>query len=77
MNLFGKKKAAPPPVQDPAVVIGNIRANVDLLDKREQHLNKRIDQAKLQAKQKAGKKDKNGRASTGCGSCAHWTFISV
>lgn len=60
MNLFGKKKAAPPPAQDPTVVIASIRNNLDMLDKREQHIQKRIEQAVVEARAKAAKKDKNG-----------------
>lgn len=60
MNLFGKKKAAPPPVQDPTQVIGEIRANLELLEKREQHMAKRIDASITEAKMKAAKKDRNG-----------------
>ena len=62
MNLFGKKKAAPPPVVDAPSVIGNIKQNLDLLDKREQHLQKQIDKCLMEAKAKAAKKDKNGNS---------------
>ncbi len=60
MNLFGNKKKVAPPKVDATAVIANIRNNLEMLDKREQHISKRIDQALIEAKQKAAKKDKNG-----------------
>jgi len=70
MNLFGKKKAAPPPPQPaagpPAVTtdtmdtIKMLRENLDTLEKRGEHVQKRIEAALQEAKTKAAKKDKNG-----------------
>jgi charged multivesicular body protein 4 len=62
MNLFGKKstKAAAAPVQPPVDTFKLMRDNLDLLEKREEHLNKKIEMAIAEAKQKSLKKDKNG-----------------
>jgi len=60
MRLFGQKKQQAPPPVDPTVVISSIRNNLELLDKREQHLQKKIELAVQEARQKAARKDKNG-----------------
>jgi len=65
MNLWGKKKAAPAPVASgagpPAVnTILMLRDNLVLLEKREEHISKKIEAALQEAKAKSLKKDKNG-----------------
>jgi charged multivesicular body protein 4 len=58
MNLFGKKKAAPAPL--PVDTIKVLRDNLDVLEKREDHINKKIETALAEARLKSQKKDKNG-----------------
>jgi len=57
MNLFGKKKAAPPKLSE---TIQRLREALDTLDKREKHLEKQIGQAVAEAKKKSKAKDKRG-----------------
>lgn len=68
MNLFAKKKTATPvaaPV-NPLDTISNLKQTLDQLEKRENHVNKRIDNALEEAKQKAAKKDKKGVSMPSC-----------
>jgi charged multivesicular body protein 4 len=65
MNLFGKKKAAAPsnnnaPTPPPVDTIKLLRDNLLVLEKREEHIVKKIEAALAEAKQKSLKKDKNG-----------------
>lgn len=61
MNLFGRKKAeAAKRAPDPAQAILQLRQTVETLDKRQVHLDKKIEQQVAEAKQKMGKKDKRG-----------------
>ena len=64
MNLFGKKKVAAPvnnaPSQPPVDTIKMLRDNLIVLEKREEHIYKKIEAALTEAKQKSLKKDKNG-----------------
>eukprot|EP00349_Pseudokeronopsis_sp_Brazil_P007503 CAMPEP_0202967120 /NCGR_PEP_ID=MMETSP1396-20130829/11899_1 /ASSEMBLY_ACC=CAM_ASM_000872 /TAXON_ID= /ORGANISM="Pseudokeronopsis sp., Strain Brazil" /LENGTH=236 /DNA_ID=CAMNT_0049691837 /DNA_START=21 /DNA_END=731 /DNA_ORIENTATION=- len=67
MNLFGKKKAATPaqggmgaPGQSPVDTIKLLRDNLVTLEKREEHIQKKIEAALQEAKAKSQKKDKNG-----------------
>jgi charged multivesicular body protein 4 len=64
MNLFGKKKAAAPsnnaPTPPPVDTIKLLRDNLLVLEKREEHIIKKIEAALAEAKQKSLKKDKNG-----------------
>jgi len=57
MNLFGKKKAAPPKLSE---TIQRLREANDTLDKREKHLEKQITQAVAEARKKSKAKDKRG-----------------
>ena len=57
MNLFGKKKKAPPKLNES---IQMLRESINMLDKREKHLDKQIQQALEEAKAKAKAKDKRG-----------------
>lgn len=57
MNLFGKKKAAPPKLSE---TIQKLREALDTLDKREAHLNKQIAGALTEAKKKSKAKDQKG-----------------
>jgi len=57
MNLFGKKKAAPPKLSE---TIQRLREALDTMDKREKHLEKQISQAVAEAKKKSKAKDKRG-----------------
>lgn len=66
-NLFGKKQApaqnsAAPmaPSQPPVDTIKLLRDNLIVLEKREEHINKKIEAALEEAKLKSQKKDKNG-----------------
>eukprot|EP01038_Epipyxis_sp_PR26KG_P007812 gene7812-10610_t len=62
MNLWGKKKekaAAPNPPQA-VETINMLKQNLSLLEKREEHLAKKVETALAEAKQKSLKKDKNG-----------------
>jgi charged multivesicular body protein 4A/B len=64
MNLFGKKKnpnsndLAPTP--SPVDTIKLLRDNLATLEKREEHIQKKIDAALQEAKLKSQRKDKNG-----------------
>ena len=62
MNLFGRKKsaAAPGGAADPAATILKLRSTVETLEKRQVHLDKKIEQQTKEAKEKMGKKDKRG-----------------
>lgn len=66
MNLFGKKKAAAPaqgvatPGATPVDTIKLLRDNLVVLEKREEHIGKKIEAALQEAKLKSQKKDKNG-----------------
>ena len=61
MNLFGIKKKSPAvPKVNVTDTIMLIRNNLELLDKREQHINLKIEQAIVEAREKAGRKDKKG-----------------
>lgn len=57
MNLFGKKKKEAPKLSDS---IQQLREAMNLLEKREVHLGKQLEQAHEAAKQKAKMKDKRG-----------------
>lgn len=58
MNLFGKKKQAPPP--NPAEAIMKLRGTMETLTKREAYIQKKIELMVSEAKQKMARKDKNG-----------------
>lgn len=58
MNLFGKKKAAPPP--NPAEAIMKLRGTMETLTKREAYIQKKIELMVSEAKGKMARKDKNG-----------------
>lgn len=58
MNLFGKKKAAPPP--NPAEAIMKLRGTMETLTKREAYIQKKIEMMVTEAKAKMARKDKNG-----------------
>eukprot|EP01039_Chlorochromonas_danica_P007854 gene7854-8667_t len=61
MNLFGKKKqAAPVPVQNPVDTIAKLRESLSILEKREEHISKKIEASLAEAKLKSQKKDKHG-----------------
>jgi charged multivesicular body protein 4 len=61
MNLFGKKKQAPVAAPVSSVdTIKLLRDNLQLLEKREEHIAKKIEAALAEAKAKHLKKDKNG-----------------
>jgi len=67
MNLFGKKKAAPQKSVPPAGAtpqsvdtILRLKENLTLLEKREEHIGKKIEAALAEAKAKSLKKDKSG-----------------
>ena len=60
MNLFGRKKAAAATAADPAQTILKLRTTVETLEKRQIHLDKKIEQQTKEAKEKMGKKDKRG-----------------
>ena len=63
MNLFGKKKqvdtVSRPAAQDPIEVIKKLRDNLETLEKRENHISKKIEACITEAKQKAAK-DRKG-----------------
>ncbi len=62
MNLFGKKKQ-PQQTQSkttPLEAINTLRENLVTLEKREDHMQKKIEAAVVEAKQKMSKNDKNG-----------------
>ena len=64
MNLFGKKKAAnlggASSAASPVETIKMLRDNLVVLEKREEHILKKIDTALNEAKLKSSKKDRNG-----------------
>mmetsp|Transcript_4362 Transcript_4362/g.7155 ORF Transcript_4362/g.7155 Transcript_4362/m.7155 type:complete len:233 (+) Transcript_4362:106-804(+) len=60
MNLFGKKKANAAPAPLPVDTIKVLRENLEVLEKREEHITKKIETALAEAKLKSSKKDKNG-----------------
>ena len=60
MNLFGKKKPTAAPAPHPVDTIKMLRDNLLVLEKREEHIQKKIEMALTEAKQKSAKKDKNG-----------------
>lgn len=60
MNLFGKKKPTAAPAPLPVDTIKMLRDNLIVLEKREEHIQKKIEMALTEAKMKSGKKDKNG-----------------
>merc|ERR1719164_410140 len=61
MNLFGKKKEQPRGGQtDNVSVILKLRSTVEMLDKRQAHLQKKVEQQIVDAKQKMAKKDQRG-----------------
>lgn len=65
MNLFGKKKAAPPgptpgATTAPMETIKMLRDNMLVLEKREEHIMKKIEMALQEAKARSAKKDRNG-----------------
>lgn len=59
MNLFGRKKQAAP-TATPVETINTLRQNLTVLEKREEHINKKIDACLAEARAKSQKKDKNG-----------------
>ncbi|KAJ8612212.1 hypothetical protein CTAYLR_002904 [Chrysophaeum taylorii] len=60
MNLFGRKKAEGARGPDPAQTILQMRQTVETLEKRQVHLDKKIEQQVTEAKAKMAKKDKRG-----------------
>lgn len=58
MNLFGRKKKAPAPKLSSS--IQQLRGAMQVLDKREKHLEKQITQCLKEAKRKSKAKDKRG-----------------
>lgn len=58
MNLFGTKKKAPAPKLSDSIQA--LREAINVLDKREKHLEKQIEQTLDEAKKKAKAKDKRG-----------------
>jgi charged multivesicular body protein 4 len=61
MNLFGKKKQnAAAPAPSPMETIKVLRDNLVVLEKREEHITKKIESALADAKAKSQRKDKNG-----------------
>lgn len=60
MNLFGKKKPAAAPAPVPVDTIKLLRDNLSVLEKREEHISKKIEAALQEAKLRSSKKDKNG-----------------
>lgn len=60
MNLFGKKKTTTAPKVNVTETIMIIRNTLESLDKREQHISLKIDQAVKEARERAAKKDKKG-----------------
>lgn len=63
MNLFGKKKptnSSSGPSPSPVDTIKMLRENLIVLEKREEHILKKIETALQEAKQKSNKKDRNG-----------------
>ena len=65
MNLFGIKKKSPAvPKVNVTDTIMLIRNNLELLDKREQHINLKIEQATVEAREKSRRKDQKGTESS-------------
>lgn len=63
MNLFSKKKAtaaAAPPAPSPVETINFLRESLNTLEKREEHILKKMEQATIEARAKLKKSDKNG-----------------
>lgn len=60
MNLFGKKKQAPVPAPNPIDTIAKLRESLAILEKREEHITKKIEASLSEARMKSQKKDKNG-----------------
>lgn len=60
MNLFGKKKAAPVPQASAVDTIAKLRDSLSILEKREEHIGKKIESSLAEAKLRSQKKDKNG-----------------
>ena len=60
MNLFGKKKAPTVAKVNVTETIMLIRNSLESLDKREQHISLKIEQAVKEARERAAKKDKKG-----------------
>lgn len=61
MNLFGRKKAeAAKRGPDPSEAIKQLRQTAETLEKRQVHLDKKIEQQVSEAKQRMAKKDKRG-----------------
>eukprot|EP01036_Dinobryon_divergens_P026773 gene26773-35459_t len=65
MNLFGKKKSTPAssinvPSATPVETIKMLRDNLAVLEKREEHIQRKMDAALKEAKEKSLKKDKSG-----------------
>lgn len=62
MNLFSKKKAAAsaPPPPSPVETINFLRESLNTLEKREEHILKKMEQSTLEARTKLKKNDKNG-----------------
>ena len=56
MPLFGKKKTTPPPKES----IAKLRETLDMLEKREQFLQKKIDGQTAEAKKFMAAKNKRG-----------------
>lgn len=63
MNLFGKKKQAKPQAPDVANTIATLQKTQDLLEKREQHLLREIDAAKIEGRKKMKSKDTKGKCA--------------
>jgi hypothetical protein len=74
MNLFGKKKAAPAPKLNDSIQA--LREAMNVLDKREKHLEKQRDAALGEAKKRAKAKDKRGEKTffffLGLDFCFYW-----
>jgi len=68
-NLFGSKKkeastvssTSSRPVTNPQTTIVKLRESIATQEKREEHIQKKVDQMVKEAKVKLGKKDKKGK----------------
>lgn len=63
MNIFGKKKVAKPAGQsaaDTAKVITELRGKLEMLEKRENHVQRKIDAQIADARARSARKDKRG-----------------
>lgn len=61
MNWFGKKtQARAAPQQTPAETIMKLRQTLETMEKRETHIQKKIDQQLAEAKKRSARKDKRG-----------------